>query len=84
MQKAIYTANTAKAKLLFNKEKETYTIVIAFNVTETNKKGQLKFPQRAKCDFVSGEFVYESLVADRERILNTAKATLRTELIEFV
>jgi hypothetical protein len=84
MQKAIYTANVAKAKLLFNKEKETYTIVIAFNVTETNKKGQLKFPPRAKCDFVSGEFVYESLSADRERILNTAKATLRTELIEFV
>jgi hypothetical protein len=84
MQKAIYTANVAKAKLLFNKEKETYTIVIAFNVTETNKKGELKFPVRAKCDFVSGEFVYESLQADKERILNTAKATLRTELIEFV
>jgi hypothetical protein len=84
MQKTIYTANTAKAKLVFNKEKETYTIVIAFNVTETNKKGQLKFPQRAKCDFVSGEFVYESLQADKERILNTAKATLRTDLIEFV
>jgi hypothetical protein len=80
----VYTANTAKAKLVFNKQKETYTIVVAFNVTETNANGKLKFPPRAKCDFVSGEFVYESLSADKERILNTAKATLRTELIEFV
>jgi hypothetical protein len=80
----VYTANTAKAKLVFNKQKETYTIVVAFNVTETNANGKLKFPPRAKCDFVSGEFVYESLQSDKERILNTAKATLRTELIEFV
>jgi hypothetical protein len=84
MQNTIRTANIAKAKLLFNKQKETYTIVIAFNVTETNKKGELKFPVRAKCDFVSGEFVYESLQADKERILSVAKATLRTDLIEFV
>lgn len=80
----VYTANTAKAKLMFNKNKETYTIVVAFNVTETNAKGQLKFPTRAKCDFVSGEFVYETLQADRERILSVAKATLRTDCIEFV
>jgi hypothetical protein len=80
----VYTANVAKAKLVFNKQKETYTIVIAFNVTETNKKGQLKFPQRAKCDFVSGEFVYESLQADKQRILTAAHAQLRTDLIEFV
>jgi hypothetical protein len=84
MQKAIYTANVAKAKLLFNKQKETYTIVIAFNVTETNENGKLKFPPRAKCDFVSGEFVWESLQSDKERILKAAHAQLRTELIEFV
>jgi hypothetical protein len=84
MSSKIYTANTAKAKLMFNKQKETYTIVIAFNVTERNAKGELKFPVRAKCDFVSGEFVYESLQTDKERILNTAKATLRTDCIEFV
>jgi hypothetical protein len=80
----VYTANTAKAKLVFNKQKETYTIVIAFNVTETSANGKLKFPPRAKCDFVSGEFVYESLVADKERVLELAKATLRTDCIEFV
>jgi len=84
MQNTIRTANVAKAKLMFNKQKETYTIVVAFNVTETNARGQLKFPVRAKCDFVSGEFVYESLVADKERILSVAKQTLRTDLIEFV
>lgn len=80
----VYTANTAKAKLVYNKTKETYTIVIAFNVTETNANGKLKFPPRAKCDFVSGEFVYESLQADRERILQVAHAQLRTNCIEFV
>jgi hypothetical protein len=80
----VYTANTAKAKLVFNKQKETYTIVIAFNVTEQTDKGAWKFPTRAKCDFVSGEFVYESLQQDQERILSVAKATLRTDLIEFV
>ena len=80
----VYTANIAKAKLMFNKDKETYTIVIAFNVTETNAKGQLKFPTRKKCDFVSGEFVYESLQADKERILAIAHKQLRTDYIEFV
>ena len=84
MQNTIRTANVAKAKLMFNKQKETYTIVVAFNVTETNAKGQLKFPVRAKCDFVSGEFVYETLQADKERVLELAKATLRTDCIEFV
>jgi hypothetical protein len=84
MQNTIRTANVAKAKLMFNKNKETYTIVAAFNVTERNKKGELKFPTRAKCDFVSGDFVYETLQADKERILSVAKATLRTDLIEFV
>ena len=80
----VYTANTARAKLMFNKDKETYTIVVAFNVTETNAKGQLKFPTRKKCDFVSGEFVYETLQNDKERILTIAKQQLRTDYIEFV
>ena len=79
---AIFVANIAKARIVYNKEKETYKIKIAFNVTETNKKGQLKFP--AKCDFVSGEFVYETLQQDKERIIAQAKKQLRTDLIEFV
>jgi len=84
MQNTIRTANVAKAKLVFNKQKETYTIVAAFNVTEQTDKGAWKFPTRAKCDFVSGEFVYETLQADKERVLELAKASLRTDCIEFV
>jgi hypothetical protein len=78
----IYAANVAKARIIYNKNKETYTIKIAFNVTETNKNGTLKFPN--KCDFVSGEFVYETLQADKQRIIAQAKQQLRTSVIEFV
>jgi hypothetical protein len=38
-KQAIYTANTAKAKIVYNKDKEVYTIKIAFNVTEQTKNG---------------------------------------------
>jgi hypothetical protein len=82
MQNAVYTANIAKAKIVYNKKNETYTIKIAFNVTETTAKGQLKFP--TKCDFVSGNFPYETFESDKQRIIAQAKAQLRTDLIEFV
>lgn len=85
MQSKVYTANVAKAKLVYNKDKEVYTIVCAFNVTETNEKtGKLKFPVRKKCDFVSGDFVYATLQADKERIVAEAKKVLRTDTIVFV
>ena len=84
MSKAVYTANTAKAKIVYNKEKEVYTIICAFNVTEQTDKGAWKFPPRAKCDFVSGDFVWETVQKDKERIIATAKQTLRTDNIEFV
>ena len=80
----VYTANTAKAKLVYNKDKEVYTIIVAFNVTETNDRGTYKFPPRAKCDFVSGNFVWETVQADKERIISQAKQQLRTDNIEFV
>jgi hypothetical protein len=80
----IKTANTAKAKLVYNKDKEVYTIICAFNVTETNEKGTFKFPPRNKCDFVSGNFVWETVQQDKERIIAEAKRVLRTEYIEFV
>lgn len=82
MSTVIYSANIAKARVLYNKNKDTYTIKIAFNVTERTKGGQLKFP--AKCDFVSGDFNYETFEADKQRIIETAKRQLRTDLIEFV
>jgi hypothetical protein len=84
MQKTIYTANTAKAKIVYNKEKEVYTIIVAFNVTEKTDKGAYKFPPRNKCDFVSGNFVWETIQKDKERIIETAKQTLRTDNIMFV
>jgi hypothetical protein len=80
----VYTANTAKAKIVYNKEKEVYTIICAFNVTEQTDKGAWKFPPRAKCDFVSGDFVWETIQKDKDRIISTAKQTLRTDNIEFV
>jgi hypothetical protein len=83
-QAQIYVANIAKAKIVFNKNKETYTIVCAFNVTEVTEKGTYKFPTKAKCDFVSGDFGYEEFEADKQRIIAQAKQQLRTELIEFV
>ena len=83
MQK-VYTANTAKAKIVYNKEKEVYTIICAFNVTEQTDKGAWKFPPRNKCDFVSGNFVWETIQKDKLRIIETAKQTLRTNNIEFV
>jgi hypothetical protein len=78
----IYVANIAKAKIIYNKNKETYVIKMAFNVTERTEKGTLKFP--VKCDFVSGEFNYETFETDKQRIIAQAKQQLRTELIEFV
>lgn len=78
----IYVANIAKAKIIYNKNKETYVIKMAFNVTEKTEKGTLKFPVR--CDFVSGEFTYETFESDKQRIIAQAKQQLRTELIEFV
>jgi hypothetical protein len=82
IKQQIYTANIARAKLMFNKKRETYTIKIAFNVNEITKNGQYKFP--TKCDFVSGEFNYETFESDKQRIIAQAKQQLRTDLIEFV
>ncbi len=79
---SIRTANIAKARLVYNKKKETYRIVFAFNVTERTDRGSLKFPK--KPDFVSGDFVYETLENDVNRIVETAKVVLRTDNIEFV
>lgn len=83
-QSNIRVANIAKAKIIYNRNRETYRIVIAFNVTETDKRGNLKFPTQSKCDFVSGDINYETLENDRARVLDTARAVLRTDNIEFV
>lgn len=71
-----------RAKLVYNKEKEVYKIVAAFNVTEKTDKGAYKFP--VKKDFTSGEFIFETLQADKERIIKEMKRQCRTDNIEFV
>jgi hypothetical protein len=71
-----------RAKLVYNKNKEIYKIVAAFNVTEQTDKGAYKFP--IKKDFTSGEFVWETLEKDKQRIIEEMRKQCRTNNIEFV
>ena len=83
----VYTANVAKAKLVYYKDKETYKIVIAFNVHKKVKdNGEVVhvFPTQKQCNFVSGDIVYKELQKDKDRIVAQAKQMLRTNNIEFV
>lgn len=83
----ILVANIARAKIIYNKNKETYKIVIAFNVfPQENDRGDIvyPFPTQAKCDFVSGDIAYETIENDKLRIIERAKQQLRTDNIEFV
>lgn len=84
LAKAAIYAQVAKAKLLYNKQKETYKIVVAFNVTEKTEKGKYKFPVQKKCNYVSGDLNYETLQKDIENTVANAKAVLRTNNIVFV
>jgi hypothetical protein len=84
---SLLTANTAKARVLYNKDRETYKIIFAFNVYKTlNKRDEevYIFPQQAKCNYVSGDIPYRTLAADKARIVEIAKQYLRTECVEFV
>ena len=74
----------ARAVLRYNKQRQLYKLLVAFNVTEKTDCGRYRFPAQSKCDFVSGDFVYETLQQDLGRILDTARAALRTERIELV
>jgi hypothetical protein len=42
------------------------------------------FPTQAKCAYVSGDINYEELQADKLRIIEQAKKTMRTDNVEFV
>ncbi len=70
----------AKARLQFNKKLELYKVLVAFNVTETNKNGKFKFPTHKKCNYVSGHIELQEL----GRILDVAKKQLRTNNIVIV
>lgn len=74
----------AKAKVVYNKAKETYTVVVAFNVTQMTDKGVYIFPTRKKCAYISGEFVYSTFTQDLKRIIALAKSILRTDTINIV
>lgn len=83
----VYTANVAKAKIIYYKNKETYKIIFAFNVLQKEKdNGDIVyiFPTQAKCNYVSGDIVYEELQKDKLRIIEAAKKQLRTDYVEFV
>lgn len=77
----------AKAKLVYNKKRELYKVVVAFNVhTKIKDNGEIVhlFPTQAKCAYVSGDINYEELQKEVARITETAKKQLRTNNIEFV
>ena len=83
----LHTANVAKARIIYNKDKETYKIIFAFNVYKTlNRRDEevYIFPQQAKCNYVSGDIPYRTLAADKQRIVEIAKQYLRTDYVEFV
>jgi hypothetical protein len=73
-------ATKARAKLVKNAKLKTLRLVVAFNVYETNKKGEYKFPVSKKCDYVSGDLQEEDVF----NALNNAKQVLRTNNIELV
>jgi hypothetical protein len=83
----VYTANTAKAKIIYYKNKETYKIIFAFNVHVKEKdNGDIVhiFPTQKQCNYVSGDISYEELQKDKLRIIEQAKKQLRTDYVEFV
>lgn len=73
-------ATKARAKLVKNAKLKTLRLVVAFNVYETNKKGEYKFPVSKKCDYVSGDLQEEDVF----NAINNAKRVLRTNNIELV
>ena len=77
----------AKAKLVYNKQKELYKLIVAFNVHVKQKdNGDIVhlFPTQAKCAYVSGDIQYKELHKELERLTAQAKLQLRTDNIEFV
>ena len=77
----------AKAKLVYNRNKELYKLVIAFNVhTKVKDNGDIVhiFPAQKQCNYVSGDLAYETLQADTAYVLSQARKQLRTDNIEFV
>ena len=78
------TNTLAKAKILKNNKKNTFRVIAAFNVTQTNKKGQLMFPVQKKCNYVSSDYNFPMQENDMQRIVKQMQFLLRTNNIMFV
>jgi hypothetical protein len=66
----------AKAKLIKNAKLKTLRLVVAFNVYETNAKGELKFPVQSKCAYVSGDLQIDDVF----NALACAKQAIRADI----
>ena len=66
----------AKAKLIKNQKLKTLRLIVAFNVFETNSKGELKFPQQSKCAYVSGDLQAEDVFF----AIECARSTVRADI----
>lgn len=67
----------AKAKLVRNKKLDTLRLIVAFNVYETNKNGQYKFPITNKCAYVSGDLQQDDVF----NALNAAKKAISADIV---
>lgn len=67
----------AKAKLIKNKKLDTLRLIVAFNVYETNKNGNYKFPVNSKCAYVSGDLNADDVF----NALENAKKTVRADIV---
>lgn len=71
----------AKAKLVRNaKHKQLFKLVVAFNVTQTNARGNYIFPSQKQCAYVSGDIS----ATDVANALHNASKQLRTNNIVLV
>lgn len=66
----------AKAKLIKNQKLKTLRLIVAFNVYETNSKGELKFPQQSKCAYVSGDLHTEDVFYALDCARNAVRADI--------
>lgn len=66
----------AKAKLIKNQKLKTLRLVVAFNVYETNSRGELKFPQQSKCAYVSGDLHAEDVFHAIDCARNAVRADI--------
>ena len=73
-------STVAKAKLINNKKLGTVRLLVAFNVTQTNKMGKYVFPVSKKCAYVSGDLQIQDVAST----INKAKEMLRTNNIVLV